>query len=278
MDNVYTEEGAEPVSLIWSNNTKTNILANGKRLRAYFTSDTHEVILFDSNRGAHVFAVLAPAGTDKQVQFNDGGAMAGSGLLYDKVNSRLGVGITPTARLTLPAGTASSGTAPLKFSSGTLLSSSEPGALEFDLSRLYVTILNNSPERHSVAFTDDIPDVSKSINYNGNWKTVSPLSASMEWTKIITNPIDGYYRVSLILYKQTRADCCGIIPSIRGYTNDPIFQGLYFDLSTVDSLASSQSFLLYVTGDIDLKVDYYGSTGAYNIEAHVELIKAGAAI
>jgi len=50
-------------------------------------------------------------------------------------------GITAaTAYLHLPAGTATAGTAPLKLTSGTLLSVVENGAIEFDGSHLYITI------------------------------------------------------------------------------------------------------------------------------------------
>jgi len=46
----------------------------------------------------------------------------------------------PTARLHIAAGSATAGTAPLKFTSGTLLTTPENGAIEFDGSELYITI------------------------------------------------------------------------------------------------------------------------------------------
>ena len=57
-----------------------------------------------------------------------------------RVNGRLGINIAPTAELTLPAGTATAGTAPLKFTSGTLLTASEAGAIEFNNDDYYATI------------------------------------------------------------------------------------------------------------------------------------------
>lgn len=44
----------------------------------------------------------------------------------------IGINVSPTAMLTLPAGTASSGTAPLKFTSGTNLTTPEAGTLEYN--------------------------------------------------------------------------------------------------------------------------------------------------
>ncbi len=50
----------------------------------------------------------------------------------------VGIGTTsPTARLQLGAGTATAGTAPLKFASGTNLATPEAGAMEFDGTQLY---------------------------------------------------------------------------------------------------------------------------------------------
>jgi hypothetical protein len=46
----------------------------------------------------------------------------------------------PTARIHLPAGTATAGTAPLKLTAGTNLTTPENGALEFDGTHLYITI------------------------------------------------------------------------------------------------------------------------------------------
>jgi hypothetical protein len=48
--------------------------------------------------------------------------------------------LTPTARLHIAAGTATAGTAPLKLTSGTNLSTPESGAIEFDGTAFYMTI------------------------------------------------------------------------------------------------------------------------------------------
>ena len=54
--------------------------------------------------------------------------------------AKLGVGIAPTARLTLAAGTTNAGTAPLKLTTGAALASIEDGAMEYHSSHLYFSI------------------------------------------------------------------------------------------------------------------------------------------
>jgi len=56
-------------------------------------------------------------------------------------NGNLGIGITtPTARLHLPAGTATASTAPLKLTAGTNLTTPENGAVEYNGTHFYATI------------------------------------------------------------------------------------------------------------------------------------------
>src|ERR1051325_491172 len=56
-------------------------------------------------------------------------------------NGNLGIGITtPTARLHLPAGTATANTAPLKLTAGTNLTTPENGAVEYNGTHFYATI------------------------------------------------------------------------------------------------------------------------------------------
>lgn len=56
--------------------------------------------------------------------------------------------------ITIRAGTATAGTAPLKFTSGTLLSAPEAGAIEFNTDKLYFT-QTTSTTRKTVAAYDD---------------------------------------------------------------------------------------------------------------------------
>ena len=57
---------------------------------------------------------------------------------------KVGIGVeSPNAYLHLPASSSDGGTAPLKFTAGTLMNSPENGAFEFDGTHLYFTIGNN---------------------------------------------------------------------------------------------------------------------------------------
>lgn len=60
----------------------------------------------------------------------------------------LGLGVTsPTAVLHLKAGTATANTAPLKFTSGTLLTAAEAGAIEFLTDKFYGTIITGAARK-----------------------------------------------------------------------------------------------------------------------------------
>jgi hypothetical protein len=66
--------------------------------------------------------------------------------------------------VTIRAGTATAGTAPLKFTSGTLLSSAEAGAVEFNTDSLYFTITTGTV-RKKVAIYDDSSGATGDIYY-----------------------------------------------------------------------------------------------------------------
>jgi hypothetical protein len=66
--------------------------------------------------------------------------------------------------VTIRPGTASAGTAPLKFSSGTLLSAPEAGAVEFNTDNLYFTITTGAI-RKKVAIYDDSAGATGDLYY-----------------------------------------------------------------------------------------------------------------
>jgi hypothetical protein len=65
---------------------------------------------------------------------------------------KLGLGTTPTAIVHLKAGTSTANTAPLKFTSGTHLTTPEAGSMEYNGSKLFFTY---STARHQVLTTGD---------------------------------------------------------------------------------------------------------------------------
>jgi hypothetical protein len=67
-------------------------------------------------------------------------------------------------KITVRAGTATAGTAPLKFTSGTLLTAAEAGAVEFNTDSLYFTITTGTV-RKKVAIYDDSSGATGDLHY-----------------------------------------------------------------------------------------------------------------
>jgi hypothetical protein len=87
--------------------------------------------------------------------------------------------------ITIRAGTATAGTAPLKFTSGTLLSSPEAGAVEFLTDTLYITT-TTGPTRKTIAAYDDASGVTGDIYYraSGGAFTKLPIGSSNQTLKV----------------------------------------------------------------------------------------------
>ncbi len=77
-------------------------------------------------------------------------------VIYFKKNGNVGIGTSsPTALLNLAAGTATASTAPLKFTSGTNLTSAEAGAMEWNGTNLFIT-QTSGPTRQTLAYISDL--------------------------------------------------------------------------------------------------------------------------
>jgi len=83
----------------------------------------------------------APGGSNTQVQFNNAGAFGGSSSF-----TWSGTRLSPNY-VTLAAGTTSAGTSPLKFTSGSLMTTAEAGAVEFLADKWYATITSGAARK-----------------------------------------------------------------------------------------------------------------------------------
>ncbi len=116
------------------------------------------------NAGSNTSSTAAGA----NVNINSGQSSVGYGnVIINSAGGNVGIGSTsPTAALQLKAGTASAGTSPLKFTSGTLMTAPEAGAMEYDGSNLYFT--NNTPTRIALATTTGGQTISGNETFSGD--------------------------------------------------------------------------------------------------------------
>lgn len=108
-----------------------------------------KVVLYESGNNDHNFMGFGAEGAGVRYQTSVGGdhtfyvgtsSTTSDELMRITGGGKVGIGTTPTAKLHLPAGTATANTAPLKFTTGTALTSAEDGAMEYHSSHLYFTI------------------------------------------------------------------------------------------------------------------------------------------
>jgi len=82
------------------------------------------------------------------------------------VGGNVGIGtLTPTARLHLPAGTATAGTAPLKFTSGTNLTTAEAGVMEYNNTPHFT---NSDATRRHIVLAPNTTKVTASAPYTND--------------------------------------------------------------------------------------------------------------
>ncbi len=106
-------------------------------------------------------------------------------------NIGVGANFTPTARLHLVSGTAAANSAPLKFTSGTLMTAAQAGAMEYDGSGFYLT--DGAGTRRVIA-TATMPgslDNASIINSTGNMNLVPVGSVIVSATTQSTNSQTG---------------------------------------------------------------------------------------
>ena len=124
------------------NETGSNSLFLGYGTRANADGETNQIVIGSEAVGA---------GSNSVVLGNDS-------ITKTVLNGNVGIGTTsPTAYLNIQAGTATAGTAPQKFTAGTLLTTKELGAVEFTDDgtdgKLYITLnIGGTLTRKEIAF------------------------------------------------------------------------------------------------------------------------------
>ncbi len=116
-----------------------------------------------------------------------------------KNNGNNGFGISPTAVVHIKAGTATANTAPLKFTSGTNLSTTEAGAIEYDGSHLYFTATNagtryqlDQQGMSNYAHTIFTPTTGGTVNLiNKQYNIINPAGAYIKFTQTISTVTYG---------------------------------------------------------------------------------------
>jgi hypothetical protein len=87
---------------------------------------------------------------------------ANSRLIKVDSNGRLGLNSTATAKLHIDAGSTSASTAPIKLTAGSLMSSPEAGAIEYDGTSFYIT--NGSASRTAIPTSSSAGEFDISFN------------------------------------------------------------------------------------------------------------------
>jgi len=136
-----------------------------------------------SGYGPYQFSINYYAGAENQAVAHQNTAKQ---LLAWTTSGQMGVYLpapaTPTARLHLPAGTATASTAPLKFTVGVNLTTPESGAVEYDGSNFYIT--TSTPTRLAIA---TLPVAEVDNGNSGTAKTITWANGSHQKVTLTGN-------------------------------------------------------------------------------------------
>lgn len=182
-------------------------------------------------------------------------------------------------KITVRAGTATAGTAPLKFTSGTLLSSAEAGAVEFNTDSLYFTITTGTV-RKKVAIYDDASGATGDLYYrdsSGNFvrlpvgatgKTLRVSGGLPAWGDADTNPVvatstktSGYTITGtdvVIFADATSGNVTITLPAASSFT------GYNFYIKRIDNVPSNSCSVARSGGDTIDGVTSFGLDTRYD--------------
>jgi hypothetical protein len=156
------------------------------------------------------------------------------------LGTSLGVGVAPTALVHMAAGTASANTSPLKFTSGTNLTTAEAGAEEYDGVQKYFTIDTSSgrgaiPVEQYFHLTADGSTISTIANFFGSTSNIS-LVASAVYIIEIT-----------LFYLKTTA---GTVTWTLTNSAAPTSQNIYYEMSPVGGIVAPPGTATMLIGQI----------------------------
>lgn len=216
-----------------------------------------------------------------------GTANVGNAILYMRPTGNVGIGnTTPAASLHIRAGTTAASSAPIKLSSGPLMTTPEAGAIEFDGSNFFTT--NNAPVRRAIANKAELisiasgPTYAVSPNDNGNILARTDSSgAGGSFVDISGLPIQG--EVTIIHNDSVN----GLNLSVQIYdsTASAKLSGQFIDNSAKPGGGNYQYLLAY-SGSIKLRkvasgqwiiLSRSGQAGIYGCPANMIQIGSGEA-
>ena len=175
-----------------------------------------------------------------------------------QTTGNVGIGTTtPTAKLHLPAGTATASTAPLKFTEGTLLTTPEKGVLEFADGKLYMT---NNAKQKALDRTSDVA-----------LATVTVADTTTE-TTLYTAPIAAN---SLEAGNVFKVHCDGSITNDSGTAGDEVTLRIYVGASATPVATLETDTRQLTDQDWHFNANAtqrtIGSTGQRAVHIHLEV-------
>ena len=153
---------------------------------------------------------------------------------------------SPTARLHLPAGTATANTAPLKFTGGTLLTTPEAGAIEYDGVDFYAT---RTAARRKISLSDDSVTSSTTVANTTTETTIFTTTVGANGFKagdVLRTNVAGYYSTAngsdtfTMRYKIGSTTILSIVSDAGNVTNAPFHAEL---ITTIRSIGAGGTLI-----------------------------------
>lgn len=174
--------------------TKTGDFIAVGQIQFFVTAGSPALVL--QNNGATEWYLSSNGTSGNNFNLNNS---VGTTMIAVNQSGAVGISVSsPTAMLHLPAGTATASTSPLKFTSGTNLTTAESGAMEYNGTNLFFTRTGTTRENVLVA-VDNVSAPSTSVgvgivNYYGSAAT-NFLGQPNRWISV--NVLGSVYKIPL---------------------------------------------------------------------------------